>query len=201
MTAALTSSAIAGTGTDNSLLFFWQAVGKTDWHSEEVDGPGTIAWYTVPSVAQVGDSVVIAATGSDQSVLFYWQTIGTTDWYREIVDGPGTISAHHFSAPSVAQVGDSSVIAAQGADDSLMFYWQTIGTAPWNAEQVAGPVTSMGPPAVAQVGRSSVIASRATGAIALFFWQSIGTVPWHQEQVTGQRGANGPLSITQLCPT
>lgn len=32
----------------------------------------------------------------------------------------------------------SSVIAAMGPDNSLMYYWQTIGTAPWHAEQVAG---------------------------------------------------------------
>jgi hypothetical protein len=38
---------------------------------------------------------------------------------------------------SVAQVGDSSVIAAVGRDDSLWFYWQTIGTAEWHPEEVA----------------------------------------------------------------
>lgn len=38
---------------------------------------------------------------------------------------------------SVAQVGDSAVIAAVGLDKSLWFYWQTIGTAIWHPEQVA----------------------------------------------------------------
>ena len=52
---------------------------------------------------------------------------------------------------SVAQVGDSSVIAANGLDGSLTFYWQTVGTAPWHAEQVAGPNTTESV-SVAQVG-------------------------------------------------
>jgi hypothetical protein len=47
----------------------------------------------------------------------------------------GTIST--LSTASVAQVGNSSVIAAVGDDGSLWFYWQTIGTVPWNSEQVA----------------------------------------------------------------
>jgi len=38
--------------------------------------------------------------------------------------------------PSVAQVGNSSVIAAVDANGSLQFYWQTIGTSTWNPEQV-----------------------------------------------------------------
>jgi hypothetical protein len=41
------------------------------------------------------------------------------------------------SAVSVAQVGNSSVIAAEVAG-SLRFYWQAIGTKPWHAEVVAG---------------------------------------------------------------
>jgi hypothetical protein len=45
------------------------------------------------------------------------------------------------------------VIAAVGQDDnSLMFYWQTIGTAPWHPEQVAGPGTTFSDPSIAQVG-------------------------------------------------
>ncbi len=38
---------------------------------------------------------------------------------------------------NIVQVGDSSVIAAVGNDGSLRYYWQTIGTTPWNPEQVA----------------------------------------------------------------
>jgi len=42
-----------------------------------------------------------------------------------------------FSAPSVAQVGNSSVIAVEGPDGSVLFYWQPIGSLQWNREAVA----------------------------------------------------------------
>jgi hypothetical protein len=51
---------------------------------------------------------------------------------------PGNIT----SAPSVAQVGNNTVIAAQGASGSLLFYWQPIGSEQWNPEQPAGPGTT-----------------------------------------------------------
>jgi hypothetical protein len=38
---------------------------------------------------------------------------------------------------NVARVGDASVIAAVDVNNTLWFYWQTIGTAEWNFEQVA----------------------------------------------------------------
>ena len=44
--------------------------------------------------------------------------------------GPDTT----FSAPSVAQVGNSTVIAAQGPGNSLQFNWQPIGSLQWNPE-------------------------------------------------------------------
>ena len=71
--------------------------------------------------------------------MFYWQTIGTAPWHAEQVAGPGTTS---FTGPSIAQVGDSSVIAASGTDDSVMFYWQTIGTAACAPKRWSGPVTA-----------------------------------------------------------
>lgn len=37
----------------------------------------------------------------------------------------------------VAQVGNSSVIAVQGPGNSLVFYWQPIGSQQWNREVVA----------------------------------------------------------------
>jgi len=51
-------------------------------------------------------------------------------------------SASAASATSVAQVGNSSVIAAVGPNRALMFYWQTIGGVPWHPELVAGPGTT-----------------------------------------------------------
>jgi len=63
-----------------------------------------------------------------------------------------TQQAHNCYPPERKPTMTSSVIAAQGPGKSLMFYWQTIGTVPWHAEQVAGPGTTFSAPSVAQVG-------------------------------------------------
>ena len=75
--------------------------------------------------------------------------------------GPATAA----SATSVAQVGNSSVIAAEGPNHSQLFYWQTIGGVPWHPEVVAGPGTTYSAPSVAQVGTSSVIAAQGTEVV------------------------------------
>jgi hypothetical protein len=85
----------------------------------------------------------------------------------------------------VAQVGNSSVIAAAGPLGSLKFYWQTIGAVPWHPELVAGPGSTFSAPSVAQVGISSVIAAKGPANSLRFYWQFIGTVPWHPELVAG----------------
>ena len=62
-----------------------------------------------------------------------------------MVNSMGTI----FASPSVAQVGDSTVIAAVGLDNSLLLFWQPIGGEQWNPEQVAGPGTTFSSPSLA----------------------------------------------------
>jgi hypothetical protein len=46
------------------------------------------------------------------------------------------------SAASVAQVGNSLVIATEGPGHSLIFYWPSIGGVPWHTELVAGAGTT-----------------------------------------------------------
>lgn len=70
------------------------------------------------------------------------------------------------SATSVAQVGNSSVIAARRL-------------------VVAGPGNTYSAPSVAQVGNSSVIAADTPNRALRFYWQTIGGVPWHPEHVAG----------------
>jgi hypothetical protein len=89
------------------------------------------------------------------------------------------------SAPSVAQVGNSTVIAAQGSGESLQFYWQPIGSGQWTREQVAGQLTTLLVPSVAQVGNSTVIAALGPRGILHFYWQPIGSGQWTHEQVAG----------------
>src|SRR5277367_3690881 len=118
-------------------------------------------------------SSVIAAQGPPGGLMFYWQTIGTAPWHAEQVAqvaGPDTAVA---MGPSIAQIGTSSVIAATAPDNSLMFYWQTIGTVPWHAEQVAGPGTTFSSPSIAQVGDSSIIAAIGPDNSLIFYWPTI----------------------------
>ena len=102
-----------------------------------------------------------------------------------LVLGGGIATASTASAVSVAPAGQSSVIAAQGPFGSLDFYWQTIGTKPWNRETVAGPGSTFSAPSVAQVGGSSVIAAEGPNHTLEFYWQTIGTKPWNSETVAG----------------
>jgi len=83
----------------------------------------------------------------------------------------------------VAQVGDSSVIAVQGPGNSLVFYWQPIGSQQWNQEIVRDPGFTFGAPSVAQVGNSSVIAVEGPDASLVFYWQPIGSQQWNREVV------------------
>ena len=63
---------------------------------------------------------------------------------RNVIDTKGPMGpgrrlpvALNSYAPSVAQVGNNTVIAAAAPDNSLVFYWQPIGSETWNAELVA----------------------------------------------------------------
>jgi hypothetical protein len=155
---------------------------------EQVPGPGSTASQS-PSLAQVGDSAVIVAVDQGGSLWFYWQTIGTNLWHPEPVDGPAAGNSDRTLAyPSVAWVGDRSVIVAVDNRGSLWSYWQTIGTGPWNAELVSGAEaedSTLPYPSVARVGDSAVIAAANTNPVISlwFYWQAIGTSLWNPESV------------------
>ena len=108
--------------------------------------------------------------------------------------GPGTT----FSAPSVAQVGKQTVIAAQGPNNSLAFYWQPIGSGTWNPEQVAGQGTTSSAPSVAQVGNQTVIAAQGPNNSLVFYWQPIGSGTWNPEQVAGPGTTSSAPSVAQV---
>jgi predicted chitinase len=100
--------------------------------------------------------------------------------------------------PSVAQVGDSTVIAAADTDGSLVFYWQPIGSQQWNPEQVAGPGHAFSSASVAQVGNSTVIATQGPDNSLLFYWQLIGSLQWNPEQVAGPGTTFWTPSVAQV---
>ena len=205
------SSVIAAQiAVDNSLRFYWQDIGSGQWNPEQVAGPGTT--FSAPSVAQVGNSSVIAAQGPGESLHFYWQAIRSGNWNPpeevplsgapgRILPPKGNTISLEFPNPSVAQVGNSAVIAVTQSDNSLWFYWQAIGSGNWNpGEQVAsGGISSN--PSVAQVGNSAVIAATQSNNTLWFYWQAIGSGQWNAEQVPLQGGAapvTGDPSVAQV---
>ena len=146
------AAAIAAEGLDSKLKFYSQLPGAPAlWSPETVDdGP---AAYSAPSLAQIGDSACIAVRVPGNALNFYWQPISGarqtgTRWNLESVARPNTT----FSAPSLAQIGNSACVIAQGPADSINFYWQTIGTKSWQPQTVASSATeqsgslSVGPP-------------------------------------------------------
>jgi hypothetical protein len=159
------------------------------------------------NVTQMGNSTVVTAVGSDGSLWFFYQPIGGGGWTGEVVAAPTPKTSPPFTpnisppfiAASIAQAGNSSVIAAVGSDGSLWFYWQTIGTVPWNPEVVAAAATSTSSPvrsaSVAHVGNSSVIAAAHQDGTLSFYWQTIGTMGWNEELVPGP-GPNNVSSVS-----
>ena len=91
--------------------------------------PGTT--FFNPSIAKSGNSTVIAAVGTD-GLDFYWQPIGGSGWNHQLVSGPGALTQY----PSIAQVGSSAVIVADGPNVGQRFYFQPIGSSGWHCQVV-----------------------------------------------------------------
>ena len=128
----------------------------------------------------IAAAVVVAAAGT---ALAVWLT------------RPTPIPA---DAVSVVQVGGSSVIAAEGPNHSLDFYYQAVGTAGWHEEVVAGANTTYSAPSVAKVGNSSVIAAQGPDHSLDFYWQAIGTQPWHVQLVADPGTTYSAPSVAQV---
>ena len=171
----------------------WFATGfqvdNNEDHSVSLCGFGTLAWLAEQLHVQVPSGI----DGTQQGyALFTWDSIG-------IIDQKSMLAITHeawLRQPTTVALGNSSLIAAVGTDNSLQFYYQTIGTGPWNPEQVAGP-GSTALASVAQVGNSSVIAAVGIDKSLKFYWQTVGTAPWNPEQVAGPNTTLS-ASVTQV---
>lgn len=190
---------IAARGPDNSLMVYWQQINGAGWQPQTVAPAGSA--FSAPSLAQIDNSACIAVQGPGNSLDFYWQAMDGpgwpgTRWNPETVAGPNTT----FSAPSLAQIGNSACIATEGPDSKLSFYWQTIGSpAPWSPpETVAGSPLASSAPSLAQIGNSACIAVQSPGNALNFYWQTIGTPGWNPEVVAGDNTTFSAPSLTQV---
>jgi hypothetical protein len=105
------TTGIAVQGPDNSLDFYWTAIGTGTWHPEVVAGKNST--YSAPSMILNGANINIADIGEDDSLDCYAAAaVGTQAWDPVIVAGTGSA----FSAPSLILSGLNVVqIAVQGS--------------------------------------------------------------------------------------
>jgi hypothetical protein len=99
------------------------------------------------------------------------------------------------SAVSIGEGNNSTGIAYEGYDHTLIFRWQTYGTSGWNKEGVAGKYTTYSSPAVAETSSSTVIAYEGYGHSLIFRWQAYGSSTWNREVVAGKNNAYSAPSI------
>ena len=155
------------------------------------------------NIAQVGGSPEIATVHKDGSLWYYYSgapydagyrshpTEVYPPWNSQQVSGPNSASS-----TSIAQVGNSTVIAAVSADAGIWYYWQPIDGSGWNPEQVASPNTASSV-SITQVGNSSVIVAVHKDGSLWYYWQTIGAKGWNPEQVSGPNTASS-ASIAQV---
>jgi hypothetical protein len=75
------------------------------------------------------------------------------------------------------------VIAATGASQSLQFYWQVLGAATWNPEQVAGTGTTYSAQTLTTNSADAIVSAAGPGGSLDFYWQLFGAATWNPEQV------------------
>ena len=163
---------IAVQGPHNCLNFCWAELGSPQLHYEQVADQGTT--FSAPSLAWIDNAACIAARGPDNSLLFYRQVIGAHGPWGPGESVPDAKTKQAFSAPSLAQVGDTACIAVQGTGGEVEFYWQEIGSAVWNSGTVPLAYSTVAAPSIAQVGDSVCIAAQGPNNTLWFFWQKIG---------------------------
>ena len=192
------STGIAVQGENDSLHYYWQQIGSPHWSAaQQVGGSGTTLGQ--PALAQVGKSAVIAARGPGGVIDFYYQPWGSPTWSKpqQVTGAASGSPAGPYSDPSVAQVGDATVIAAQGPGASLYMFWQQIGSRVWHAQKVAGAKSTYTVPSVAQVGNSTVIAAGSTNTVYTYT-QKIGTTGWTPDPVYNSANGVADPSVAQV---
>ncbi len=115
------------------------------------------------------------------SMYAYWQAFGATGWNSKPVAGIRTT----YSQPAIQADGSSSVIAAEGANNTLRFYWTPALTVNWTGETVAGAGTTYSAPAEIVNENSVNIAAQGPGNSLDFYWAVNGTTNWGPEVVAG----------------
>jgi hypothetical protein len=188
---------IAAEGPGNSLDFYYQFYGG--WRAQQVAGPGTT--YSAPSLAILSPSNPsgwmwgIAVEGPGGSLNIYYQnaqTFGTTTWNLQRVAASGTT----FSAPSLARVGNSAAVAAEGVFNSLRYYHQTT-TGSWFFQNAASHGTTYSAPSLALINTTPVIAAEGPGNSLDFYWRA-SSGAWNPQQAAGSGSVYSAPSVAHV---
>jgi hypothetical protein len=132
---------LGGQGPDNQGVVYFQVVGTSGWSELEQTQPNTV--YSPVSITALTDGgstlVAMVAEGANNSLNLWWQNAvgpcGTSGcpniqetWNQEEVGGPGST----YSTPSIIQIDNDVVVAAEGPDNELSIWWQQIGADGWH---------------------------------------------------------------------
>ena len=89
------------------------------------------------------------------------------------------------NSPSMVVNGADLDIAAQGPNNSLLFYWAVNGTSTWHTVTVAGAGTTFSAPSMAVDGGSVIIAAQGPNNSLMFYWTFDPASSWNPEPVAG----------------
>jgi hypothetical protein len=114
-----------------------------------------------------------------------------------VAPGGPAAQAVSYGQPVITVADGNSVIAVQGSDNALLFYWNEFGTSTWHREVVAAAGSTFSTPSIVQDGNSVVIAAQGVNNSLDFYWQANGASSWHPEVVAGPRTTFSAPSIAQ----
>jgi hypothetical protein len=125
------------TGANDDVAAWWQTATTTTWSREQVSPP---AEFSFPAVAATGSSVVVVASAEQninaQYLDDWWHdATANTGWTRQ--RPAGTAQWSGVTGPhSLAYAAASVVMTTTDACGDLDYWWQRVGTTPWQKQQV-----------------------------------------------------------------
>jgi hypothetical protein len=132
ITEAGNSTVIAEVDAIGDLNFYYQPIGAGGWTRDLIATPGND--YANPSVAAVGNEVDVTVTNWNGNLLLYQGPGNGSNGFATVPEYVNSTYGSTALESSVAKVAESTVIAAPGANNTLDYYWQTIGSTQWHPE-------------------------------------------------------------------
>jgi hypothetical protein len=194
---------IVAEGPNHTLLYYW-AIPGSKWQHTQVAGPGST--FSAPSIFVRSDTATqaneadIVAEGPNHTLQYYFATPGSS-WHNTQVSGPGST----YSAPSIFVRSDTATqpneadIVAQGAANTLQYYFTTPGSS-WHNTQVAPAGTTFSAPSIfvrsdtaTQPNEADIVAQGAANTLQYYF-ATPGSL-WHNTQVSGPSSTFSAPSI------